>query len=189
MGLNHPTTPSRPERNSMSLENPICLNPVGSIETEIIDFFVHLALTLSLPRSVGGLFGYLYCSEEPQPFDDIVDHLQISRGSASQGLRFLESANAVHRIFMPGDRRTFYRAEISLRALFSGFLENKMRTHLQTSEERLESLTSRLKELDPSLVTLAPPAVLRKRLEGLQNWHRKAQQFLPWVSRLTMRNS
>lgn len=163
--------------------------PVSVLESEVIDYFVHLALSLSLPRSVGALFGYLYCSDRPQAFDDIVERLQISRGSASQGLRLLESAQAVHRVFLPGDRRTHYRAEISLRALFAGLVENKVRPHLQSSEERLEFLSSRLAQsADDAPTVLSDRATLQKRLDALRTWHRKARQMLPWITRLAAKN-
>jgi len=156
----------------------------GAFEEELIAFFVHSALALGLPRSVGTLYGYLYGCEEPQPFEVIVERLQISGGSASQGLRFLESISAVHRVYLAGDRRSHYRAEISLRALISGLLENKIRPHLESSNERIELLHTKITKLtldDPRMKSRR--AILKNRVEAIQTWLRKTQRYLRLTSR------
>ncbi len=173
--------------NPPHLEHPPQLS---SLEGDLIEFFVHLALSLNLPRSIGALFGYLYCSDRPRSFEAIVAQLQVSRGSASQGLRFLESHHAVHRVFLPGDRRTYYRAETSLRTLFVGLLENKVRPQIQSSEERLEFLAASIEENSKSTsAVLSDPDTLHKRLGGLLTWHRKARNLLPWLTRLASRKA
>jgi hypothetical protein len=48
-----------------------------------------------VPKSVGQIYGLLYASPEPLSFSDIVERLEISKGSASQGLQFLRSLGAI----------------------------------------------------------------------------------------------
>ena len=48
-----------------------------------------------VPKSVGQIYGLLYASPEPLSFSDIVERLEISKGSASQGLQLLRSLGAI----------------------------------------------------------------------------------------------
>lgn len=60
------------------------------LEAEFVRFFVQMAGALVLPRSVGEIFGLLFAARDPVPFDEVASRLGISKGSASQGLAFLE---------------------------------------------------------------------------------------------------
>jgi hypothetical protein len=54
-----------------------------------------LVQVLGVPKSVGQIYGLLYASLEPLSFSDIVERLEISKGSASQGLQLLRSLGAI----------------------------------------------------------------------------------------------
>jgi len=156
---------------------------LGQIESEVVDFFMHLSVTFSLPKSVGGLFGLLYCATKPIAFEDICAYLNISRGSTSHGLRFLQSVNAVDSVFQSGDRRTFYVAQPSLRRIVSGFLETRALPQLQSVGERIDSLQATLADTETQ-PQFAEPDVLRKRLAALHSWQRKAKHLMPMIAKI-----
>lgn len=58
-------------------------------------FFAEVVHIFAVPRSVGQIYGLLYASAEPLSFSDIVERLEISKGSASQGLQWLRSLGAI----------------------------------------------------------------------------------------------
>lgn len=147
-------------------------------EGEIIHFFVHLASDLSMPKSIGEIFGILFCAEEPMAFEEVVAKLGLSKGSASQGLRVLQKINAVTTVYVARDRRTFYQAETSMRKLFSGVLNETVRPHLESNEEHLERIHDLLQDGGDS-------ALLQERVASLQSWNRKAKRILPWLVKLT----
>ncbi|MEQ1842206.1 MAG: transcriptional regulator, partial [Verrucomicrobiales bacterium] len=76
-------------------QDPPSAEGLNSVEAEFVAFFVQMATALSLPRSVGEIFGYLFAADEPKPFDEVVSRLGISKGSASQGLKFLLGMGAI----------------------------------------------------------------------------------------------
>lgn len=152
---------------------------LSEIERETIDLFVHFAQLFSLPKSLGEIFGLLFASENPLTFDSIVEKLQISRGSASQGLRFLRSIGAVHTVYVPGDRKDHYIAEDRLRPLLSGFLRERFLPHLNSGEERIKRLQQLIEESGEE----AGPNVQR-RMDRLQKWNVKAENFLPLILKL-----
>lgn len=58
-------------------------------------FFSGVVQVFGVPKSVGQIYGLLYGTPEPLSFSDIVERLEISKGSASQGLQLLRSLGAV----------------------------------------------------------------------------------------------
>lgn len=151
------------------------LDRLSTFEREIIELFVRGAQLLSLPKSVGEIYGLLYSSETPLSLDQIVELLRISKGSASQGLRFLSSLAAVRKVYVPGDRRDHYEAEVRLRRLGEGLLRERVDPHIQSGQERLERLEVLADDLSPHL---------QERYQRLKKWHTRARRMMPFVRRV-----
>jgi len=157
-----------------ALPTAVLLSPA---EREVIEFFVHLGRQLSLPRSVGEIYGLLFATGEEHSLDDLVRRLGISKGSASQGLRVLRGAGAVRGTFRPGDRKDYYEAELELTALVRRFLRDHFSAKMEETDRRLDHLHTVVQ--DPRN---APPAGLDDRVERLQSWQRKASRLAPLMS-------
>ncbi len=155
---------------------------LSEIEAGFVVFFVKMAQALSLPRSIGEIFGLLFSSQQPVPFDEVVSRLGVSKGSASQGLRFLVKIGAASTVFVPRDRRTFYEAETSMRKLFSSALRESLRPHLEGNRTAIDSL----EELVNAEGDLTPDEDLHyeARIASLRNWNQKALQLLPLLETL-----
>ena len=65
-------------------------------ETECVKFFAEVVQVFGVPKSIGQIYGLLYASPRPLSFSDIVERLEISKGSASQGLQLLRELGAVN---------------------------------------------------------------------------------------------
>ncbi len=147
-----------------------------SLELESIDFFVRMMGILGMPRSVGEIYGLLYFSVTPLPMDKIVSRLEISIGSASQGLKTLKSLKAVHSTYIAGDRRDHYIAETEFRKLFSSFINDEIMPHLESAKERIsrmeKSLTEENKKSEFYLI----------RLEKLKKLTKTGSRLLPALS-------
>jgi DNA-binding transcriptional ArsR family regulator len=61
-----------------------------------VAFFSEVVQVFGVPKSVVQIYGLLYATPDPLSFSDIVERLDISKGSASQGLQFLRSLGAVN---------------------------------------------------------------------------------------------
>lgn len=156
---------------------------LNGVESEFVRFFVNLATALGMPRSVGEIFGFLFSADSPTAFDEVVARLGISKGSASQGLRFLTQIGAVSQVYMPRDRRTFYEAETRMRQLFSNALRESVRPHLEGNSRLVASIESRI---DEEAETLGSEAAehFRARAASLRGWNEKALQLLPLLDKL-----
>ena len=166
--------------NAFSLSHPTeTSKTVGVDEWEkaVIDLFLNAANSFGLPKSYGQIYGLLFCRDQPLAMDEIMKLLQISKGSASQGLRALRQLGAVSSVFAPGDRKERFVAESRLRKLVGGFLREQADPHLEKGIARLkqiESLVKNLKDEDSRKRGI-------RRYEILSFWHRQMSRLLPWV--------
>jgi DNA-binding transcriptional regulator GbsR (MarR family) len=146
------------------------------LEVEVIDLFVGLARVIGMPRSLGELYGLLFISRQPLPMDDIISRLNISKGSASQGLKFLRGLGAVKPVYVPGDRRDHYVAELDLKKLAGGVIREELQPHLDNGSERLERMAGLIKRLPGE-----EQEIPETRLGRLSGWQKKSRLLLPVV--------
>ena len=147
-----------------------------AVETEVVDLFVELSRVLGQPRSLGEIYGLLFISPRPLAMDDLMERLRLSKGSASQGLKFLRNLGAVQPLSVPGDRRVHYEAVAQLRNLAANFLREKIEPRLGDGEARLGRLAALVRDL---------PGEQRRhavqRVNLLQSWSRNSRRVLPLV--------
>jgi DNA-binding transcriptional regulator GbsR (MarR family) len=149
------------------------------LETEVIGLFVQLSRALGQPRSLAEIYGLLFISARPLAMDDLIERLGLSKGSASQGLRFLRNAGAIKMVYVAGDRRVHYEAVAELRNLTTRFLRDQIVPHLDGGLNQIEQIAGLVKQL---------PAEERARVSGrismLQRWGKKSRRFLPMIVKL-----
>lgn len=143
----------------------------------MIDVFVRAAGLIGLPRSIGEIYGLLFCSPEALSFDDLVERLQISKGSVSQGLKVLRQLGAVKLHYIPGSRRDHYEPELSMKRLVRGFIKDQFEPHLISGSQRLDSIDALIgTEADASLRQHATG-----RLNTLRSWQQRTRKLMPII--------
>jgi len=90
-----------------------------------------------IPRTMAEVHALLFITGEALNTDDIMDRLQISRGSASMAVRALLDWGVVHRVHKRGDRKEYFQAEQDVWQMFRTILRERKR-----------------REIDPMLVNL-----------------------------------
>lgn len=147
-------------------------------ETAVIDLFVQAGQVLGQPRSVGQIYGLLFCRDRPVSAEEVMESLSLSKGSVSQGLRSLRQFTAVRPIFVPGDRREHFIAEKALRQLVAGFLAEQIDVEMGRGAARLEQLETLVQEADEDSRGRAQDC---QRI--LTSWHEKMRRLLPFAKR------
>jgi DNA-binding transcriptional regulator GbsR (MarR family) len=156
----------------------------ADFERECVDFFAELAQALSVPRSLGQIYGVLFASPIPLSFTDIVERLDISKGSASQGLQLLRSLGAVRRADGKGglkhggdSRREQFVPELGLRPLIGGVLREKIEPVLGAGGTRMR----RLRESARQAPSTPGVKFSLERVKQLETWRRQLGLLLPLV--------
>lgn len=141
-----------------------------------MELFSAFLQALGVPKSVGQIYGLLFASPEPLCFAQIVERLEASKGSVSQGLAFLRQCGAVKPVEVDGDRREFFEPELGLRRLASGLIEEQVRP-LATNTRGAVIRLKRNAESDHG----AQRDFQLDRIRQLETWHRQLGQILPVV--------
>jgi len=180
-----------PTAATIDLPQPSALSP--AFEQECVQFFAEVVQAFGVPKSVGQIYGLLYASPEPLSFSAIMERLEISKGSVSQGLQLLRTLGAIHEA--PADspsgiangespmpsrqvRGMAYAPELGLRKLISGVLHEQVTPLAAMSAARL-----------PRLRALAEAAGAEgefylDRVEQLDTWSKRLKTVLPLLSAL-----
>jgi HTH-type transcriptional regulator, glycine betaine synthesis regulator len=176
--------------NSSGILNAVKRNPIETVETadgtkaarlnpvevDVIHLFVQLSRALNQPPSVAEIYGLLFISPKPLPQDDFPERLNLSKGSASQGLRYLMDLGAVRTVYVAGDRRVHYEAVAELRNLVNRFLRQQVLTYFDDSGDRLDRIQAEVQELPDGDREFA-----LSRVRMLRSWSKNAKRLLPLV--------
>jgi hypothetical protein len=192
-----------PVESPPSTMSPAATRAQKAFQVECVQFFAEVVQIFGVPKSVGQIYGVLYASPAPLSFSDIVQQLEISKGSASQGLQLLRSLGAIKvanpklkalsdkleavqtptplnplPIVPDGGRREYYEPELSLRKLVSGVLRERVAPLAAAGAERL-ALLRELAEQDG-----ANGSFYLDRVKQLGSWRRRLKTVLPVLSAL-----
>jgi len=156
------------------LTKPASSNP--SFEKECVALFAGFLYVLGVPKSIGAIYGLLFASAEPLCFAQIVQRLNVSKGSVSQGLTFLRQSGAVKVVEIAGDRREFFEPELALRRLASGLIKEKV----QPLSKETSAAVARLRQhaRDPRE---GGNEFQLDRIKQLETWHRQLGRVLPLI--------
>ena len=156
------------------------ISKLSELENSLISLGISAATAFSLPKSVGALFGLTFASPQPLALDDYVERLEMSKGSASQGLKFLQRIGAIKPVYLASDRRTLYEPEMSLRRLLIGILNENVIPHLQQSGEVVQRLRVQLEGIEDA----GERELIEERLDTLEGWGKKGRMLWPVVERV-----
>jgi len=127
------TVPAKKER--LSERN---LPELGAWEISIAEVFCRAAVSLGLRRSVGLVFGAIYCSETPLSITDLQWKLKLSRGATVEAVQLLRRFGAVHLVLKIGERKDFYEAESDLKKVATGAFQEILIPEIEQISLRLE---------------------------------------------------
>jgi HTH-type transcriptional regulator, glycine betaine synthesis regulator len=151
---------------------------LDAFQHECVALFVNAAASLSIPRSIGEIYGLLFSTEEPLSLDDLTARLHMSRGAAHEGLRWLKGIGAAKSVYIPRVRKEHFVAETSLRRLAAGYLHDRIEPHLVKGQDRLRQLREAAGE------NAENGAFQRNRVTQITNWYKFLQRALPAVKAL-----
>jgi DNA-binding transcriptional regulator GbsR (MarR family) len=149
---------------------------LSDLEIEAIDLFISFMKLIGLPKSVGEIYGLLFVAGSPLNAEQITERLQISTGAASQGLKLLRSFGAVRSVYVPGDRRDHFSADLDLSTFASAFIKEELNPRLENAAERIKRMEQLAQHLEGE-----ERAAAFKRIERLRHWMERGRKMMPWL--------
>ena len=89
----------------------------------IIADFAEAYSSFGLNPLMGRIVALLIISKEPRSLDEIADSLEMSKGPISQICRRLKDRNLIEKVWVPGDRKDYYKTTSDI---FGKAYENQM---------------------------------------------------------------
>jgi DNA-binding transcriptional regulator GbsR (MarR family) len=103
-----------------------------------------MASNWGINRIMAQVYALLYCAKDPLHTDQVMERLDISRGSASTNLRALVDWDLVEKTSVPGSRKDHYVAERDVWQVTARIIEKRERQEVRPIRERLQAVADHL---------------------------------------------
>jgi DNA-binding transcriptional regulator GbsR (MarR family) len=149
-------------------DKPRALWPTEAAVSDVIGRLIEF---WGFKRNMGRVWTVLYLSPEPLSAEDLRQALQLSSGAVSMTLSELSRWGVVRRVWIQGERKDFYTAEVQLWRMISRVFNEREKSEVTAAIDVFEEA---LEKLDRMRRTSSDPEV-RARAE-LQ--HERISQLL-----------
>jgi DNA-binding transcriptional regulator GbsR (MarR family) len=131
------------------------------MEAAVSDVVGRLIEFWGFKRNMGRVWTVLYLSPDPLSAEDLRHALGLSSGAVSMTLSELARWGVVRKVWIQGERKDFYTAEVQLWRMISRVFNEREKSEVTAA---IESFEDALRELD-HLRRTAPDASTRARAE------------------------
>ncbi|MGA7119609.1 MAG: hypothetical protein WBY94_05890, partial [Polyangiaceae bacterium] len=144
---------------------------LGATEAAVSDVVGRLIEFWGFKRNMGRVWTVLYLSPDPLSAEDLRQALGLSSGAVSMTLSELARWGVVRKVWIQGERKDFYAAEVQLWRMISRVFNEREKSEVTAAIDQFEEA---LRRLDHTRRTAVDPAI-RARAE-LQ--HERISQLL-----------
>ena len=121
---------------------------IEDVRNDFIDTIGETAERYGLTRIAGLLKGFLYVSRKPLSLDDMAQQLEVSKGSVSTNISWLERWKVVRRVFNRGDRKNYYEMRGTIWEIETEILKTIFKDELERFTEYLARWKNDLEEAE-----------------------------------------
>jgi len=155
------------------------------------DLFVEkmgfLGTLFGFSKLIGQIYGSLYLSPKPLSLNDLMDILHVSKGSISTNIRELEKWGGCQKVWIKGDRKDFYEAEVNFKKIINKRLLDAVKRRLNTASEISESTKEVIAKSEVNTLTLEEKEYLKfykQRMAKIDSFKGKLNFLLGTVTKL-----
>jgi DNA-binding transcriptional regulator GbsR (MarR family) len=136
-----------------------------SARDEFIGTLERIAASLGAPDATRRILGLLIFTPRAVSLDEISERLHLAKSGVSVNIRALENANLVRKVWVKGNRRDFYRADLSFAQLYRNSFEKAVAVGMRPLFAVMEKCVAALREGDVAPENEADAEAARRRLE------------------------
>jgi len=115
---------------------------------EFVLLWGEMASHWGINRTMAQIHALLYASNESLDTDEIMEHLQISRGNANMNLRALLDWNLVRKTHQLGSRKDYFVAEKDVWTITTTIIEERQRREIKPVQRALGHVADDLRAGD-----------------------------------------
>jgi len=128
-------------------------------EAAVSDVVGRLMEFWGFKRNMGRVWTVLYLSPDPLNAEDLRHGLQLSSGAVSMTLSELSRWGVVRRVWIQGERKDFYTAEVQLWRMISRVFNEREKSEVSSAIEAFEDALRKLE----AIARTAPDVEIRGR--------------------------
>jgi len=147
-------------------------DPIDAARNLFIRRWGEMAASWGVSRTMAEIHALLFLSAQPLCTDDVMESLEVSRGSASTNLRQLVNWGLISRVHRRTDRKEYFEAEKDVWQMFETILRERRRREVQPMVETIERCVEMVEPVRRQSAAAAngEAETLRKRLTDLQEF-------------------
>jgi HTH-type transcriptional regulator, glycine betaine synthesis regulator len=159
-------------------EKPRALWPTEAAVSDVVGRLIEF---WGFKRNMGRVWTVLYLSPDPLSAEDLRHALQLSSGAVSMTLSELSRWGVVRRVWIQGERKDFYTAEVQLWRMISRVFNEREKSEvtaaIESFEEALEKL-DRIRKTSNDTATRARADLQHERIAQLLELARLGRRLL-----------
>jgi HTH-type transcriptional regulator, glycine betaine synthesis regulator len=146
---------------------------VSDIVGRLIEFW-------GFKRNMGRVWSVLYLSPQPRSAEDLRELLQLSSGAVSMTLSELSRWGVVRKVWIQGERKDFFAAEVQLWKMISRVFNEREKIEILAAIEAFQEALSGLERLrrDPDAQVRARAELQSERIGHLLELAKLGQRLL-----------
>ena len=133
---------------------------LSDAEASVSDVVGRLMEFWGFKRNMGRLWAVLYLSPEPLSAEDLRQSLSLSSGAVSMTLSELSRWGVVRKVWVQGERKDFYAAEVQLWRMISRVFSERERAEIVAAIEAFQEALAQVEKMRHS-----PDAKVRAKAE------------------------
>ena len=152
---------------------------IEDIQNDFIHIVGEKAEKFGFSRIAGQLEGLLLFSNRPMSLDEMADRLEVSKGSVSTNIRFLERFKVVRKVYNKGDRKNLYEIRGSISEIETEVLSTiakdeieRMKRIMEKSKVDLNAVKGKSAEEKEDI------AFIRQRFSEMEEYLESAEYLL-----------
>jgi DNA-binding transcriptional regulator GbsR (MarR family) len=152
---------------------------IEDIRNDFLHIIGEKAEKFGFSRIAGQLEGLLLISNQPMSLDEMADRLEVSKGSVSTNIRFLERFKVVRKVYNKGDRKNLYEIRGSISEIETEVLSTiakdeieRMKRIMEKSKADLNAVKGRSAEEKEEI------AFIKRRFSEMEEYLESAEYLL-----------
>ncbi|HEX8385652.1 MAG TPA: hypothetical protein VF576_05690 [Rubricoccaceae bacterium] len=142
------------DEDRVAVRPPLPDGPEGRLPRALDEFVLlwgEMATQWGINRTMAQIHALLYASERPLDTDEIMEHLQISRGNANMNLRALLDWNLARKTHQIGSRKDYFVGEKDVWTITTTIIEERQRREIKPVQRALSAVATGLRADGPTL--------------------------------------
>ena len=151
---------------------------INKAQDAILSGINQICHKFGLNNIMAQLYAILYLHGKPASLDEMVERLEVSKGSVSVNIRALERYGAVRKIWIKGSRKDYYEAESDISKVIIDRVRSMAQGRLSEINKVVDSSYKILDASEPSgKAKKAETEIFMRRLDELKDLYLKAKSL------------